>query len=78
MLQARQFVYDGYSQLCKTIEPETGATVTGYDGAGNPALSAAGLDRTAYASTNNCNYAAADGSDRVVNRTPMPATASPS
>ncbi|KAG0924515.1 hypothetical protein G6F31_019096 [Rhizopus arrhizus] len=31
----RRYVYDGYQQLCKTIEPETGATVQDYDAAGN-------------------------------------------
>ncbi len=64
----RKYVYDGNAQLCKTIEPETGATVTGYDGAGNPVWSAAGLDSTAYASTTDCNHAAANASGRVVNR----------
>lgn len=67
--QTRRYVYDGNAQLCKTIEPETGATVTGYDGAGNPVWSAAGLDSITYASTSDCNYAAASGSGRVVNRT---------
>lgn len=41
--QSRYYVYDGYRQLCKTSEPETGATLIGYDGAGNVAWSAAGL-----------------------------------
>jgi RHS repeat-associated protein len=31
----RSYVYDGYNRLCKTIEPETGATVQDYDVAGN-------------------------------------------
>ncbi|WP_176943766.1 RHS repeat-associated core domain-containing protein [Pseudoxanthomonas sp. CF125] len=38
----RRYVYDGYQQLCKTIEPETGATVMDYDGAGNLKWSASG------------------------------------
>lgn len=41
--QARSYVYDGHAQLCKTIEPETGATVMHYDAAGNLDWSAAGL-----------------------------------
>ncbi len=39
----RRYVYDGFQQLCKTIEPETGATVIDYDAAGNLIRSAAGL-----------------------------------
>lgn len=41
--QSRYYAYDGYRQLCKTTEPETGATLVGYDGAGNVKWSAAGL-----------------------------------
>jgi len=41
--QSRYYGYDGYRQLCKTTEPETGATLMGYDGAGNLKWSAAGL-----------------------------------
>lgn len=39
----RYYAYNGYQELCKTIEPETGATLMGYDGAGNLRWSAAGL-----------------------------------
>jgi RHS repeat-associated protein len=39
---SRYYVYDDYRQLCKTIEPETGATVINYDAAGNVLWSAAG------------------------------------
>ena len=39
----RSYVYNDYQQLCKTIEPEVGATVIGYDGAGNVSWTAAGL-----------------------------------
>jgi RHS repeat-associated protein len=67
--QIRKYVYDGNAQLCKTIEPETGATVTGYDAANNPAWSASGLTGGDYASTAECSYAAANASGRVVNRT---------
>ncbi|MGN7726482.1 RHS repeat protein [Luteimonas sp. 22616] len=39
----RSYTYDAAQQLCKTVEPETGATVQGYDGAGNVVWSASGL-----------------------------------
>ena len=66
---ARQYVYDGNAQLCKTIEPETGATVVGYDSANNPAWQASGLTGGTYASTTDCNYSQAWGSGRRVDRT---------
>ena len=66
--QTRRYVYDGNAQMCKTIEPETGATVTGYDAAGNPAWSAAGLTGGDYGNAFDCSYVAANGSGRVVNR----------
>ena len=50
----RSYVYDGYQQLCKTIEPETCATVMDYDAAGNLAWSASGQS---YTSTSACNSA---------------------
>lgn len=40
----RRYVYDDNLRLCKSIEPETGATVLEYDAAGNVAWSAQGLD----------------------------------
>lgn len=39
----RSYAYDAQGRLCRQIEPETGATLTGYDGAGNVTWSAAGL-----------------------------------
>ena len=48
----RNYVYDDYQQLCKLIEPESGATVTDYDGAGNILWTAAGL---AVSSTTDCS-----------------------
>lgn len=39
----RTYTYDQHQQLCRAYEPETGATVYGYDGAGNVAWSSAGL-----------------------------------
>jgi len=62
----RSYVYDGYQQLCKTIEPETGATASGYDGAGNVIWSAAGLSLTGISS---CDAQAAYDSGRRVDRT---------
>ena len=64
----RRYVYDGNAQLCKTIEPETGATVMGYDGAGNPTWQAAGLDAGAYGSLTDCQHVAASNSGHVVTR----------
>ena len=63
---ARRYVYDAQQRLCKVIEPETGATVMGYDGAGNLAWSAAGLN---LPNAQNCDRAAAEASGRVVRRT---------
>lgn len=66
--QSRQYVYDTYGQLCKTIEPETGATVMDYDAAGNLSWSAAGLIGATYTGLNDCSQAAAGGSGRVTHR----------
>ena len=62
----RSYVYDANMQLCKTIEPETGATVNHYDAAGNLDWSASGL---ALPDTANCNLPEAQSSNRVVTRT---------
>jgi len=62
----RSYVYDGYEQLCKTIEPETGATVSQYDGAGNVAWTASGLPLGNNAS---CDTQAAYDSGRRADRT---------
>ncbi|WP_157499858.1 Ig-like domain-containing protein [Lysobacter sp. Root983] len=62
---ARRYVYDLHQQLCKVIEPETGATVMGYDAAGNLAWSAAGLD---LPDQNNCNTNEGYASGRRVDR----------
>ncbi|WP_363796410.1 RHS repeat-associated core domain-containing protein [Lysobacter firmicutimachus] len=61
----RRFVYDQYQQLCKIIEPETGATVSAYDAAGNLEWSASGLNMPDAA---NCNYMEAYQSGRRVER----------
>lgn len=66
----RRYVYDGYMQLCKTIEPETGVTVSNYDAAGNLEWSAAGLSGGDYNNINDCvnSRNAAYGSGRRISR----------
>ncbi len=61
----RSYVYNGYQQLCERVEPETGATAFGYDGAGNLSWSAAGLT----ASADCYSDSQASGSGRMVTRT---------
>lgn len=39
----RSYAYNANQELCRSVEPETGATLMGYDVAGNLAWSAAGL-----------------------------------
>lgn len=39
----RSYAYYGSQELCRTVEPETGATLFGYDGGGNLTWSAAGM-----------------------------------
>ncbi|MEA5668066.1 RHS repeat protein [Stenotrophomonas sp. MH1] len=39
----RSYRYNTYQELCASVEPETGATLLGYDAAGNLSWSAAGL-----------------------------------
>ncbi|MCC8536227.1 RHS repeat-associated core domain-containing protein [Xanthomonas axonopodis pv. poinsettiicola] len=63
---ARRYVYDEYQRLCKTIEPETGATVVDYDAAGNIGWTASGLS---LPDTQACNREEALASGRVVLRT---------
>jgi len=42
----RTWTFDTHQRLCRTTEPETGATLMGYDAAGNLAWSASGLPAT--------------------------------
>ena len=63
----RNYVYHANQLLCKVIEPETGATVLGYDDAGNLTHSASGV--TGYGDLNQCNHAEAWASGRTVVRT---------
>ena len=62
----RYYVYDGYQQLCKRIDPESGASAFGYDNAGNVLWSASGLN---LLGTTTCDASAAYGSGRRVDRT---------
>jgi RHS repeat-associated protein len=43
----RSYAYNANHELCRTVEPETGATLLGYDAAGNLAWSASGLPSAA-------------------------------
>lgn len=66
----RSYAYDGYMQLCKTLEPETGATLMDYDAAGNLAWTASGLRGGDYDTASECpnSRSAAYGSGRRVDR----------
>ncbi|GAB3309988.1 RHS repeat domain-containing protein [Luteimonas notoginsengisoli] len=39
----RSYTYNNFQELCRSLDPETGATLKGYDGFGNLAWSASGL-----------------------------------
>lgn len=67
--QRRRYVYDGNAQLCKSIEPENGSTVVGYDGVGNVSWSAAGLRGGTFDDSGACSHAEAWSSGRRVQRT---------
>lgn len=60
----RSYVYDVHQQLCKSVEPETGATLVAYDAAGNPVWRAAGLD---LPDTGRCDADSADVAAQRVN-----------
>ena len=66
----RRYVYDGAAQICKTIEPETGVAMMGYDGAANLVWQASGLDGTsaAFNSTADCQHVAAYSAGRTTTR----------
>ena len=55
---SRAYAYNSNQELCRSVEPETGATLMGYDGAGNLKWSSAGL-----VSTTECE---ADGTSTAV------------
>lgn len=48
----RSYTYNSYQELCRAVEPETGATLMGYDAAGNLAWSASGLPATTACEAN--------------------------
>jgi len=62
----RSYVYDQNQQLCKVVEPETGATIMDYDGAGNLQWSASGLH--SLAGLTDCNTILGRDSGRKVTR----------
>lgn len=43
LTETRTYAYNANQELCRTVEPETGAALMGYDGAGNLAWNASGL-----------------------------------
>ncbi|MCL6710601.1 hypothetical protein M8R20_26750 [Pseudomonas sp. R2.Fl] len=53
----RSYTYNANQELCRSVEPETGATLMGYDGAGNLAWSAAGLPATTACEANGTSAA---------------------
>jgi YD repeat-containing protein len=58
----RSYVYDAAQRLCKTIEPETKATVQDYDDAGNVAWRAPGLS---LLSTTDCSTASVPAARKI-------------
>ncbi|WP_234409559.1 RHS repeat-associated core domain-containing protein, partial [Ideonella sp. B508-1] len=58
----RNYVYDGYHQLCKTVEPELGATVQDWDAAGNLAWRSGGVSLT---STGSCDTASVPAAQKI-------------
>lgn len=61
----RSYVYDPRQQLCKSVEPETGATIMAYDDAGNLAWSKAGATQTSLTSCNTADIPAAQRTTRT-------------
>lgn len=59
----RSYVYDARQLLCKSIEPETRATIMDYDGAGNLLWSKAGAPQVG---TGACNTADIPSAQRIV------------
>ncbi|MFA6985397.1 MAG: Ig-like domain-containing protein [Arenimonas sp.] len=58
----RTYVYDANQRLCKTINPESGATVIDYDAAGNIAWTAEGTTLT----TNTCDRGSVTAGQKTV------------
>lgn len=55
----RTYRYNAYQELCASVEPETGATLMGYDAAGNLTWSAAGLAATTVCESEGSSSAVA-------------------
>jgi len=56
----RSYAYNVNQELCRSVEPETGATLMGYDGAGNLSWSAAGLPVATACEANGTGTTVAD------------------
>lgn len=54
----KTFVYDAFHRLCRSVEPETGSTVTAYDAANNVLWTAEGQSITGTATCGNDQVAA--------------------
>lgn len=63
----RTYVYDDHQQLCKRIDPETGATIYDYDGSDNLAWYATGLSLSTQTSTALCQRENVGSAAKVVN-----------
>jgi RHS repeat-associated protein len=68
----RSYVYDNYERLCKTVEPEIGATIQAYDAANNTIWRASGLtltslvcDRASVPDASKVSYAYTDKRNRL-------------
>ena len=78
----RSYAYYGSQELCRTVEPETGATLFGYDNAGNLTWSAAGMSAgtaclSAYNSTPTAAINARKASRTYNNRSRLTALTFP-
>lgn len=58
----RSYVYDSGQRLCKTVEPEVGATIQDYDAAGNIAWRAPGVG---YTGLGSCDQASVPAAARI-------------
>ena len=58
----RSYVYDAHQRLCKTVEPETGATIQAHDAVGNVVWRASGQGATG---TGSCDQAAVGGGAKI-------------
>ena len=59
----RSYVFDVHQRLCKTIEPETGATIQYYDAAGNIAWRASG--QGGATGSGSCDYGAVGAETKI-------------